>query len=248
MEEKCLQPGERLDDLIIQGLKIVQHEKEFCFTLDAVLLAHFAFIKSGAAAIDLGCGTGAVSLLLLARGADRVAGVEISPVLADMARRSAALNGLSDRFSVLQADFRNIKGILPGGECELVVSNPPYRPQGHGRINPNSRIAQARHEITATLADVVAAARYLVRYRGRFAMVHLPERMAEVITALRLAGLEPKRLRMVHSAPDRKPTIFLVESIRGAKPGLDVLPPFIVYNSDGTYTEEICGYYRQEIT
>ena len=113
MENTYLQPGERLDDLLIQGLKIVQHEKEFCFTLDAVLLAHFAFIKTGAAASDLGCGTGAVSLLLLSRGVKRVTGVEIRPELVDMANRSARLNGLADRFSVLQADFRNLKSLLP---------------------------------------------------------------------------------------------------------------------------------------
>jgi len=248
MEERKLHAGERLDDLLIGGLKIIQHEQEFCFTLDAVLLAHFAFVKTKAMAVDLGCGTGAVSLLLLARGVEHVSGVEISPAVASMARRSAVWNGLADRFSVLQADFRNLKGLLPGGEYELVISNPPYRPPGHGRISPNDRIARARHEITANLSDVVAAARYLVRYRGRFAMVHLPERMAEVIAALHAAGLEPKRLRMVHSAADKKPTAFLVESVRGAKPGLDVLPPLLVYNSDGTYSEEIQSYYRQGLT
>lgn len=236
---------ERIDDLVIGGLKIIQHPEEFCFSLDAVLLAHFATIVPGCEAVDLGMGTGAVSFLLAARGA-KMTGVELNPRLADMADRSIALNRLENTVRVLCRDLRLLRGCLPAGVYPLVVSNPPYRPSGRGYINPSDGLAAARHEVTASLADVLAAARYLVKYRGRFAMVHLPERMAEILAAMSDAGLEPKRLRLVYPAADKKPKFLLVEGIRGARPGLDVLPPLFVYSADGEYSQEIMEYYCQD--
>lgn len=244
--DKRLLPGERLDDLMIHGLKIIQQENEFCFSLDAVLLSHFAFVRQGASVVDLGAGTGVIGFLLIARGAGQVVGLEISPAMAQMAARSVALNGLTEQMRVIAGDFRQIDRLLPGGTAELVVSNPPYRALGGGYINPNDKVARARHEITANLDDVIAAARYLVKYRGRFTMVHLPERMAEILKKMSDAGLEPKRLRLVYPNLSQKPNMLLVEGIRGAKPGLEVLPPLLVYKPDGSYCEEIREYYKGE--
>lgn len=241
-----LKPGERVDDLIINNMKLIQHPDEFCFSLDAVLLAQFTSLRSGCEVIDLGAGTGVIGLLLLARGAAAVTGVELNPVMADMARRSAACNGLADRLTILNGDLRQIKELLAGGSCELVVSNPPYRPVGGGYISPNSRVAMARHEVTANLTDVITAAKYLIKYRGRFAMVHLPERLAEITLAMCTAGIEPKRLQLVYPAAGKKPNMLLLEGVRGAKPGLDVLPPLIVYTTDGNYSEDIMKIYSQD--
>ena len=238
-----LKPGERVDELIINDLKLIQHPDQFCFSLDAVLLAHFASVRPGGAAVDLGSGTGVIGLLLLARGAAAVTGLELNPVMADMARRSACLNQFEDRLSIIQGDLRRIKDFFPAGGCELIVSNPPYRPVGGGYISPNDRVAMARHEVTANLAEVVAAAKYLVKYRGRFAMVHLPERLAEISLAMCQAGIEPKRLQLVYPAMDKKPNMVLIEGVRGAKPGLDVLPPLFVYTTDGNYSEDIMKLY-----
>ncbi len=241
-----LKPGERVDNLIINNMKLIQHPDEFCFSLDAVLLAQFASLRSGCEVIDLGAGTGVIGLLLLARGAAAVTGVELNPVMADMARRSAACNGLADRLTIINGDLRQIKELLAGGSCELVVSNPPYRPVGGGYISPNSRVAMARHEVTANLTDIIAAAKYLIKYRGRFAMVHLPERLAEITLAMCAAGIEPKRLQLVYPAAGKKPNMLLLEGVRGAKPGLDVLPPLIVYTTDGNYSEDIMKMYSQD--
>ena len=241
-----LKPGERVDDLIINNMKLIQHPDEFCFSLDAVLLAQFASLRSGCEVIDLGAGTGVIGLLLLARGAAAVTGVELNPVMADMARRSAACNGVADRLTIINGDLRQIKELLAGGSCELVVSNPPYRPVGGGYISPNSRVAMARHEVTANLTDIIAAAKYLIKYRGRFAMVHLPERLAEITLAMCAAGIEPKRLQLVYPAAGKKPNMLLLEGVRGAKPGLDVLPPLIVYTTDGNYSEDIMKIYSQD--
>lgn len=242
--ELTLKSGERIDDLIINGLKLIQHPDQFCFSLDAVLLAHFASVRPGSTVVDLGTGTGVIGLLLLARGAGTVTGLEINSDMADMARRSARLNGLEDKFTILNGDLRQVKEYMPNGSIELIVSNPPYRPVGGGYINPNDKVAVARHELTANLAEVVAAAKYLVKYRGRFAMVHLPERLAEISVAMCQAGIEPKRLQFVYPAVNKKPNMVLIEGVRGANPGINVLPPLIVYTTDGKYSEDINELYK----
>ena len=247
MENKgLLKAGERLDDLIIGGIKIIQHPDGFCFSLDAILLGHFACVKKGCRAVDLGTGTGVIAFVLSARGASEVTGIELNPDTADRAARSAALNGLEEKVALQCGDLRSVRQFLPSGQYDLVVSNPPYRSLGGGFLNPAQGLAMARHETTASLKDVLAAARYLLKYRGRFAMVHLPERMTDIISGMREAGIEPKRLRLVHSGIHKKPNMLLVEGIRGAQPGLEVLPPLIVYGENGQYTQEILGYYSQE--
>jgi tRNA1Val (adenine37-N6)-methyltransferase len=244
--EVTIGPEERVDDLIIGQLKVIQHEEEFCFSLDAILLSHFATVRPGTKAVDLGTGTGVIALLLAARGAQHVTGVELSQSMAAMAKRSVALNKLDEKVVIMQGDLRKVKDILPSDGCDLVVSNPPYRPVGGGYISPNDKVAQAKHEVTAALNDVVNAACYLLKYRrGRFAMVHLPERMAEILTVMSQAHIEPKRLQLVYSSIDKKPTMLLVEGIKGAKPGLEVLPPLVVYKSDGSYSDEIMQYYKE---
>lgn len=244
MASEPLRPGERLDDLLINNFKIIQHENEFCFSLDAILLGHFATVRPGAAAVDLGAGTGVLGLLLISRGAGRVTGIEINAYMAEMAGRSACLNGLEGRLEIIRADVRQIAGLLPDGRAELVVANPPYRTVSRGFVSPNDRVALARHEVAGDLKDFVTAARYLVKYRGRFAMVHLPERMPEILRVMAEAGLEPKRLQLVYPSVGRKPKFLLVEGVRGGKPGLDVLPPLFVYGPDGRYSEEILTNYQ----
>ncbi|HWQ60837.1 MAG TPA: tRNA1(Val) (adenine(37)-N6)-methyltransferase [Negativicutes bacterium] len=246
MAAEFLRPGERLDDLLIGGLKIIQRADQFRFSLDAVLLAHFATVKKAAAAVDLGAGTGVLGLLLAARGAKSVTGVEMNPELADMARRSIGVNGLDDRLAVLCADVRSIKdaGLLAARRWDLVVTNPPYRTPGGGAISPRGALAAARHELAGGVDDFVTAAAFLLKERGRLAMVHLPERLADIVAAMRGAGLEPKRLRLVHSTPDKAAKLLLVEGARGAKPGLAVMPPLFVYGGDGRYGREIMAYYQ----
>lgn len=246
MATEPLRPGERLDDLLIGGLRIIQHAEHFRFSLDAVLLAHFATVKQDAAVVDLGAGTGVLGLLLAALGAKSVTGVELNPELADMARRSIAVNGLDDRLSVLCADVRSIKaeGLLAARRWDLVVANPPYRVPGGGAVSPRGAVALARHELAGGLDDFVAAAAFLLKASGRLAMVHLPERLTDVVAAMRGASIEPKRLRLVHPSPDKAAKLLLVEGVRGARPGLAALPPLFVYGGDGGYTGEILAYYR----
>ena len=240
-----LNPGERLDSLGIKGWRIIQHTDEFRFSVDAVLLAHFATIKPACIAADLGCGTGAVALFLLARGCSSVYGIELEPRLVSMAQRTAKFNALDNRFRIIQGDIRTVRELGVAGAFDLVTANPPYRLPGTGRISPKRGLARACHETEASLDDFVKAAAFLLKFRGRLALIHLPERLPDLFVAMRSAGFEPKRMQLVQPLPAKAPTMVLVEAVRGARSGgLTVLPSLIQYRQSGVYSEEILAYYR----
>jgi tRNA1Val (adenine37-N6)-methyltransferase len=240
-----LQEGERIDGLGVRGWRIIQREDEFRFSLDAVLLAHFATLRSHSRVVDLGCGGGAVALFLLSRGAAAVTGVELNPRLAGMAERTAQLNGLADRLKIICEDVGQIRSHFSAGAFDLVAANPPYRNPTSGRVSPTSGVAMARHESGAGLREFVQAAAFSLRYRGRLAMIHLPERLVDLCTEMRNADLEPKRLRFVHPFSDRAPRMVLVEAVKGSRAGLSVLPPLVVYQAPRAYHPEVLSYYNQ---
>ena len=165
-ENPALEAGERLDSLGICGWQVIQHADEFCFSIDAVLLAQFASVKTGAIAADLGTGTGAVALFLLARGCAAVTGFEVDPRMTGRADRTAVLNGLAERLQIVTGDVRGVKELSAAGQFDLVTANPPYREAYTGRISPKSGRARACHETTAGLADFVTAAAFLLKFRG----------------------------------------------------------------------------------
>jgi len=240
-----LQEGERVDELGVRGWRIIQKTDEFRFSLDAVLLAHFATVRNGMKAADLGAGTGAVGLFLLARGVASISGLELNPRLADAATRTAALNGLSERLTITCGNVTQISSCYAAGSFDLVAVNPPYRLPSAGRVSLLAGVAMARHETAAGLRDFVQAAAFLLRNRGRMAMIHLPERLVDLCMELRDAGLEPKRLRFVHPFSDAAPRMVLVESVKGAaRGGLSVIPPLVVYQARQEYHPEILSYYQ----
>lgn len=239
-----LKDGERLDDLHRNGFQIIQNEKLFCFGMDAVLLSGFANVKEGERALDLGTGTGIIPILLAAKTKGKYfAGLEISAVSADMARRSVLHNGLEDRIEIIQGDIKEAGELFAPASFDTVTSNPPYMIGQHGLTNPDIEKAAARHEIFCTLEDVVRAAARLVRPGGKFYMVHRPFRLAEIIRTLSAYKLEPKRMRLVYPYVDREPNMVLIEAMRGGKPRMTVEKPLIVYEKAGVYTPEITEIY-----
>ena len=193
-----------------------------CFPLgrDSLLLGEFATVRRGWRVCDLGCGSGVLSLLLLARESTlSLTAVDLSPAAADLCRRNFAENGLEA--PVLTGDLTD-PALLPAGSFDLVISNPPYFAAGSG-----GNVGEARMEGTCTLESLCAAAARLVKNGGRFALVHRPERLAELLEALRCRGLEPKRLRLCHHSPAAPPFAALVEAVRQGRPGLEILPPFL---------------------
>lgn len=239
-----LQANERIDDLQLNGLRLIQDTTVFCFGIDAVLLSDFAKIKNGESMIDLGCGNGVIPILLSGKTKGRhFTGLEIQEINVNLARRSVELNGLKDRLDIVQGDIKEALNIFKKGSFDVVTSNPPYMNENHGLTNPDSHKAIARHELLCTLEDVVKAASGLLKTNGRFYMVHRPSRLDEILCVIKANRMEPKRIRMVHSFIDKEANMVLIEAVRDAKPLLKVEKPLIVYEKPGVYTQEIYDIY-----
>lgn len=239
-----LKDNERIDDLQRNGYQIIQKQNGFCFGMDAVLLSGFAQVKPGERTVDLGTGTGIIPILLEAKYEGlHYTGLEIQEEMADMARRSVALNHLEEKLSIVTGDIKEASRLFGAASFDVVTSNPPYMNDAHGLKNPDMPKAIARHEVLCTLDDVVREAARLLRPGGRFYMVHRPHRLIEIITALKGYGLEPKRMKMVHPFADREANMVLIEAVRGGKSMIKVEAPIIVYKEQGVYTDEIYTIY-----
>ena len=238
----------QMDELWTGGPKFYRSPDVLPLGTDAVLLSHFAAMGGAAKTVcDLGCGSGVIALLLALKDPARTCtGIEIQEPAVLLARKNMELNGLSHRVTIFQGDLREYRRFSSlAGTFDLTVSNPPYFPVKSGSSSENSHISIAREELLLNLSDVCRAASYLTRWGGRFSLVHRPERLSEVCCRLSENGLEPKRLRFVHSKKDALPSLVLMESRRGGKPGLRMEPPLILSDNDGSDTEEIKSIYHR---
>ncbi len=230
---------ETLDTLFGGRLKIIQKKGGYRFSIDALLLAHFASPSLKGRILDLGTGCGIVPLiLLLHHKGPKVIGVEIQPSLADLARRNAALNRLSSRFAIWEKDLKTLMKEGRGGTLDVVLTNPPYRQVGSGRINPRQEKALARHEIKATLTDILQTAHHLLREKGRLVMIYPASRAADLIQGMRKIHLEPKRVQFIHSRQRDEARLILVEAAKEGRAQMKVLSPFFLYDSTRQYTPE----------
>lgn len=239
-----LKEHERLDDLHRNGYRIIQNEKAFCFGMDAVLLSGYAAVREGERAADLGTGTGIIPILLEAKtGGEHFTGLEIQAEMADMARRSVALNHLEEKIDIVCGDIKEASQIFGAASFDVVTTNPPYMNDAHGLQNPDPVKAIARHEVLCTLEDVVREGAKLLVPGGRFYMVHRPHRLVEIINTMTSFKLEPKRIKFVHPFVDKEANMVLIEGIKGGKSMIKVEKPIIVYKEQGVYTDEIYDIY-----
>lgn len=232
---------ERLDYLLAEELRIIQSPSVFSFSLDAVLLARFAYVpQKRGAIVDLCTGNGAIPLFLSARTEMPIIGVELQERLANMAKRSIDYNGLSHRIDIIQGDVKEIPAQLGIEKFDVVTCNPPYFPAHElSDKNISEHMAIARHELHLTLDESIAAASKLLKQGGKAAFVHRAGRLIDIITAMRANRLEPKRVRLVYPKAGKEANTLLIEGIKDGKPDLKILPPLIVYGEDGEYTEEV---------
>ena len=239
-----LKEGERLDDLQIKGYRIIQDPGRFCFGMDAVLLSSFTRVRPGEKALDLGTGTGILPILLEAKNAGKsYTGLEIQEESADMARRSVLYNHLEDRVRIVTGDIREAAALFGAASFHVITVNPPYMIGAHGLKNDNEAKYIARHEVLCTLEDVLRESERILPDKGRFYMVHRPFRLAEILSGMSRHRMEPKRMRLVHPYIDKEPNMVLLEGVKGANPRMTVEPPLVVYNKDGTYTDELLELY-----
>ena len=238
--------GPRWEALRPGGLRFVYGNGQHPPGLDSFLLASLPRLKAGWKVCDLGCGTGLLGLLLLQRRRElTVTGLDIQPEAVRLGKLAAAENRVEDRLFFRLEDLR--KTAFPAGSFDLAVCNPPYFPPSAGPLPKGEARRTARTEETCTLEDVCRAAGRLLRWGGAFCLVHKPERLTDLLCALRGEGLEPKRLRLVSLRPERAPSLLLLEARRGGKPGLAVEEPLILENPDGSPTAELNRiYFREE--
>lgn len=234
------------DELGINGFVLLQDETLLKLGTDAMLLSDFARIPYRAKVADLGCGNGAILILLAARHDSCILhGVEIQERSAKLIEENIRLNNISDRAFAHLADLRELPPTLTPGSFDVVVSNPPYMKPESGLKTENTALRKARMEIDCTIDDVCRAASRLLKFGGSFSLVYRPDRLAELFSALKAHDLAPKRMRMVQNKSDAEPSLVLLEARKGGKDGMAHLPALIIREQNGEETAEVKAIYRR---
>ena len=243
-----IKENERIDDLEIDNLKIIQKKDGFCFGIDSVLLSDFSKnIKKNSEVLDLGTGTGILGFLLLAKSnVKKVIGIEVQKEIADMANRSINLNKLQDKFEIVNANIKDLDKILPIDHYDAIISNPPYKQTNSGKINENLTKLISRHEIEANLQDFIRVSFKMLKDKGSLFMVHRAERLVDILSEMRLNKMEPKRIRFVYSNYESESKLVLIEAVKNGKPFLKTEKPLYIYNSDGLCTNDVLKIYNKE--
>ena len=228
-----------MEELLFGSIRMKIPDAQFRVSTDSMVLADFCRIKHGSRVLDLGCGCGTLGLLLL--GADetlRVSGIEIQEPAARQAQENAAENGFSDHVHIVCGDLRQAHADIAPGSFDCVLSNPPYYPPESGYLHTQDSLCAARSELCCPFDALCAAAAQALRWGGRFFLVHKPERLVDLMTGLRAARLEPKRIRFVRHRAESAVNLVLIESRLGGKPGLQYEPDLILYTQSGELTAE----------
>lgn len=240
-----LKEKERIDIVPGTNFKIIQNKERFSYGTDAIFLSNFA--KGKGIVVDLGTGTGIIPLRIYGKDkVDIIYGVEIQNEVAEMANRSIELNKLEENIKILNMDLKDLPDIFGKNTVDIVTSNPPYMKSGGALVNHDENFAISRHEVACNLRDIIEVTEYLLKPLGKFYMVHRPDRLVDIIYLLREYKLEPKYIRFVQPKLNKKPNLILIEAVKGGKPDLKFYDPLIVYNDDGSYTEEITTIYGTE--
>lgn len=242
-----LKDNERIDDLQINNLRIIQNKGGFCFGIDSVLLTDFAKkIKKNTKIIDLGTGTGIIAILLTAKiKAASILGVELQKDVADMATRSVKLNNIDNKVQIVNENIKNLDKILKLGTYDVIVTNPPYMKKNTGAKNINNSKLISRHEIECTLEDIAMISFKLLKNNGEIYMVHRPDRLVEIMEIFRKYKLEIKELRLVFPNENSQANLVLIKAVKNARPFLKILEPLYVYKENGEYTDEILKIYNK---
>ena len=240
-----LKANEKIEDLQCDGLQLIQSSEEYRFTTDAVLLANFCKNMQGKLCVEFGAGSGVISLLLAKKKVPRhIVAVEIQPQLADMMNRSVHLNGLQETIEVVCDDLKNAH--LHTRDADVVVCNPPYRRVGSGEMQQGENLAICRHEIKATLNDVIASASKVLNNRGSFYLVHQAERLVEIVTLCSKHKIAVKEILPVCPRPNTQPNLVLIRGVKAGEPDCKLHAPMYITDEQGNYTPQAKAWYGTE--
>ncbi|MCX7857308.1 MAG: methyltransferase [Deltaproteobacteria bacterium] len=241
-EDITIKDGETLDILCGEKVALIQKKDGYRFSIDSILISNFVRLKNGERVLDIGSGCGVIPIYLSKKGfKNRFMGVEIQKELFSLCNRNKLLNRC-DNIEFVHGDIRIIKDKLKADPFDVIISNPPYTKESSGRKSPKSSKLVARCERTLKLEEIMEVSKSLLKFLGRLYLIYPAHRLTEVIYNGKVFGLEPKRLRFVHSRMNERATLVLLEFIKGAKSNVIVEKPLYVYN-DSNYTEEVKGYY-----
>jgi tRNA1Val (adenine37-N6)-methyltransferase len=235
------------DSISFRGAGVVavtQQKKGARFTMDSLLLADFCRVNSRDRILEPGAGTGIISLLLAKRYPHtQIIAVEMHHATAELCRVNIAQNGLERRITLIVDDITHVKSALKPSSFDVIIANPPYSSWNAGRKSPSFERQTARHDKSAPLAAWLDLHTQL-KNKGRYCLVFSAGRAAELLSLLRENKLEPKRLRFVHPADGKPAYLVLIEAVKSAGIGLEVMPPLIICDTAGSYTREIREIYH----
>jgi tRNA1Val (adenine37-N6)-methyltransferase len=237
------------DSLFDGELYCVQHRDGYRFSIDPVLLAHFVRLGKEETILDLGAGCGVIGLILLYRFSSSIASLtafELQTGLAGIARENCEANTFQQQMEVVEGDLRNIKQVVQPGLFSTVVCNPPFYVAGSGRKSQNKEAEIARHQVSCTLAEIITAAEFSVKNRGKVYLIYPADALGSLLIELEKKHLTVKRLQLIYSYPDptNKARLLMVEAIKNGGEGMAVLAPFYIYDEkDGAYSEAMQQFY-----
>lgn len=233
--------------LAYNDLKIIQRKDMFNFSLDTVLLANFCTItKDVKKIVDFGTNNAAIPLILSRRTNKPIIGVEIQKEAVELAKKNITLNNLDDQIEIVHSDIKEF--VNDSIKVGLVVCNPPFfKVDEDSNLNDNEFLTIARHEIKINLEEIIKSAAKILDNRGKFAVVHRPQRMIEILNLMQKYDIEPKRIKFVYPKYNKESHILLVEGIYKGKKGLKIEPPLYAHNDDGSYSDEVKKMFGEEI-
>ncbi len=239
MKDVKIENGERLDDLQFEGLKIIQNPNLYCFTSDAVVLANFIKIRKKEKALEIGSGSGIISILLSKKTAcENFTCVEIQKQMAELSQKSILLNDLQDKIKVVNDDVKNLQKHFPKFGFDVVFSNPPYKKQGSATLNQNQSKAIARHEKHLNLVELCESVFNNLKFGGRAFLVYDANRVCELVFELMKKDIHPKRMFFTENGKG-KAILVVMECVKGGKPSVEVLPILQTNDKDGNYIQKL---------
>ncbi len=236
------------DDSLFAGELVCRQKRAgYRFSVDSILLAHFALPLSADSLLDLGCGCGVIGLLVAHQQKDvQITGLELQPHMVDLSRNNIEINGFAERFKTVAGDVRDIRSLLPAESFSAVVCNPPYGQPGRGRLNSNREVATARHELAGNLSDFLAGAAFVLKNKGSLFLVYPARGFSYLLASLASRNLIVKKIRMVFSYPEApKAKLVLLELVKNGGLETAILSPLFIYKQkNGPYSQEMEMIYR----